>query len=284
MAGNLPVVTALLLDQSDNAVNLTGCTVQFKFQQLTASLQPSGGTPYTPQSFTAAAIVAGAPANGNVSYQFSAGQTNIPGDYRAQWLVTNTTSSLITAYPLPGGTLRFRIKPALQANPSNIVLINQMIEPVRVTLGDMDDGPVKRYSTSAILASVRTCLLTGLIAQQTITPDMNGISPGITLPSDMALLMYQAARKLLLPNVADYGYRLRGLQEKFGRQDDFLFHLDNAIYELVNGQMFSSFQSFYAWVNSLSGVDIWSLMSDMETDAPVATVAIGRAGVTVATT
>jgi hypothetical protein len=47
--------------------------------------------------------------------------------------------------------------------------------------------------------------------------------------------------------------------------------------------MFSSFQSFYSWVNALTGLDIWSVMTFMRTAAPVAAVNIGRAGVTVAT-
>ena len=68
-----------------------------------------------------------------------------------------------------------------------------------------------------------------------------------------------------------------------GRQDHFFFELMNAIYDLENGAMFSSFQSFYAWVNSLTGIDIWSVLSDMKTNAPVATVNIGRAGITVNT-
>jgi hypothetical protein len=124
----------------------------------------------------------------------------------------------------------------------------------------------------------------GKVPGQTVGADRQSVTPGITMPCDMARLMYHGAMMFLAPDVAKSSYRTRALSESFGEQTLFYRNLENAIYDLQNGAMMSSFQSFYSWVNSLTGLDIWSVMSDMNTQAPVATVSIGRAGVTVTTT
>jgi hypothetical protein len=276
--GNLPLLTGSIVDQTGAVVNLTGCTVAFAWQQLNTPLALPGAT-FTGVSATTAATIVNA-VLGQVSYQLVTGQTANLGDYVGQWQVTNTNSGLVTAYP----KIQFRVIQAVpQATPSNIILVRQMFEPVRCILGDFN-AQFRKYQDDSIAAVVRTCLMKGVLPQQWVTPDGTGISPGITLPSDMALLMYHSAKMFVMPNVAGYSYGTRAIKERFERQDHFIFDLENAIHDLENGGMFSAFQSFYAWVNALTGIDIWSLMSDMETDAPVATVMIGRAGVTVATT
>jgi hypothetical protein len=95
--------------------------------------------------------------------------------------------------------------------------------------------------------------------------------------------MYKAALTFKAPETAQYSYRTRAIEEKFGREDFFIRELQNAIYELDNGRMFDSFQSFYGWVNALRGLDIWGLMTDMNVNAPVMAVSIGPAGITVQT-
>jgi hypothetical protein len=268
--GNAPLVKDNLVDQDGNPVDLTGATVQFAFQ----------GASY---QFVHNAVVV-TPLTGAVSYQFVIGETDVLGDYQAQWQVTK--SGIVTLYPVPAGTIPFTIVQGLpqpaQASPNNIVLVAQMHELVRVTLGDFNPQ-FRKYQDDAIDAVIRTCLITGLVPGQSLAPDRITITPGILLPTDAALLMYHAAKKFIMPDIADYRYETRALSERFGRQDSFYFELTNAIYELENGAMFSCFQSFYSWVNALSGIDIWSVLSDMSTQAPVATVNIGRAGVTVTT-
>jgi len=284
MQGNVPLLSATLFDAQGTAVNLTGCTVQFAFQQQMGVLLVAGSSGNNaPYQFVHPANVVGTPTMGMVSYQFAGAETATLGDFQGQWQVTNIGTGLLTAYPLDW-FVRFQIRQALpETSPQNIVLIRQMHEPVRTILGDFD-AKFRKYQDGAIDSVVRTCLLIGNVPGQTLAVDRLSISPGITTSCDLARLMYHAAKKFVDPNTAQYSYRLRAIEERFGRQELFLRELQNAIYELENGEMFSSFQSFYSWVNALTGIDIWSLMSDMNTIAPVAAVTIGRAGVTVSTT
>jgi len=277
-AGNRPMITAALTDDLGNPVDLTGATVQFVFQ--------SG-----PLVFTQTAAITNPPGvDGNVNYQMQAGDTSKPGRYQAQWVAT--VGGVPQTFPTGslnndddnGRYIVFGIVPALPltVGPANIVLIAQMFEPVRVCLGDFNQQ-FRKYENDAILSVVRTCLMTGQVPGQTVGPDLVSIVPGIINPSDLALLMYKSAKTFLTPRVAEWRLDTRAMSQRVGRQDHFFFELTNAIYDLENGAMFSSFQSFYAWVNSLTGIDIWSVLSDMKTNAPVATVNIGRAGITVNT-
>jgi len=276
--GNRPLITATMTDDLGTPVDLTGATVQFIFQ--------SGPTVFT----RTAAIVNPPGTDGQVSYQMVAGDTDKPGKYQAQWVATLAGNP--RTFPTAslgnddsnGRYIWFEIVPGLPlaVGPANIVLIAQMFEPVCVCLGDFNQQ-FRKYENDAILSVVRTCLMTGQVPGQTVGPDLVSIVPGIINPSDLALLMYKSAKTFLTPRVAEWRLDTRAMSQRVGRQDHFFFELTNAIYDLENGAMFSSFQSFYAWVNSLTGIDIWSVLSDMKTNAPVATVNIGRAGITVNT-
>ena len=267
--GNLPLLTGSLVDAAGAAVSLASCTIAFAFQGPGAAWVHAG-------SVVSAAA-------GTVSYQLATGETDVAGSYQGQWRVTNG-SGVVTIYPLTG-TIPLIIAAALPvtASPSNIILISQMYEPVRVCLGDFNPN-FRKYSDDAIASVVRTCLRIGKIPLQSAGSDGWSIAPGIVLPSQMALLMYHSAKMFMGPLAIETKLDSRALGQRKGRPELFWFDLNNAIYEIENGEMFSSFQSFYSWVNSLTGIDIWSVMSDMRTAAPVATVNIGRAGVTVSTT
>jgi hypothetical protein len=279
--GNTPLVKATLTDFNGAPVNLTGASIEFAWQQRMGPVLIQGMADNIPYGFLHAASIVNA-AVGQVSYQFATGETAIAGDYLAQWQVTPSGGAPMQVYPVEGAT-KFRIvTPLPRSSPNNIVAITQMRDPVRCCLGDNSDR-FRKYSDEAIDRTVRTCLMVGKVPCQKLGADRISITPGIMSPHDCALLMYHASKMFLMPESGDYMYRLRGVQERFGRQDLFVRELENQLYYLENGEMFKSFQSFYAWVNALTGIDIWSLMSDMKTDAPVASVEIGRAGVVVAT-
>ncbi|HEV2329349.1 MAG TPA: BppU family phage baseplate upper protein, partial [Verrucomicrobiae bacterium] len=59
------------------ALDLTNCTVQFVFQDLAGSMATCTGNA---QILNASA--------GQVAYTFTAGQTDTPGRYQAQWKIT----------------------------------------------------------------------------------------------------------------------------------------------------------------------------------------------------
>ncbi len=270
--GNLPLITFEVMKADWSLVDVTGATVEFAFQ----GRNPPGVGWVHP-----GAVVDG--PSGQVSYQFAGTETQTPGDYAAQWRIT--LGGTTTLYPLDCDVLKFRIRAALPASvpagasPGNIVAIPQMYELVRSVLG----SGIKR-SDEAIASVCRTCLRLGKVPGQALQVDYMGITPGLTTPKDIGLLTYHAAKMFVMPEAADYRYETRAMSERFGRQDHFVRDLENAIYELEDGAMFYSMQNFYGWVNSLTGVDVWSIMSDMTVTAPVATVNIGRAGVTVSST
>ena len=45
-----------------------------------------------------------------------------------------------------------------------------------------------------------------------------------------------------------------------------------------------SFQSYYSWVNSLAGINVWGLLTEMRVNSPVATATIGPGGLQMNTT
>ena len=283
--GNTPKIADTLTDNAGVPADLTLCTVKFIFQ--------CGVT-----SFSRVAAITNSPgSDGAVNYQMVAADSASPGLYQAQWEVTypaiGGAAPVVRTFPTgslgndnqQGRYIWFEIVAALPlaASPSNIVQIAQMYEPVRVCLGDFNPN-FRKYSDEAVASVVRTCLRIGKIPLQSVGSDGWSITPGIVLPADMALLMYHSAKMFMGPLAIETRIESRALGQKKGRPELFWFDLNNAIYDLENGEMFSCFQSFYAWVNSLTGIDIWSVLSDMRTTAPVATVSIGRAGVTVSTT
>ena len=68
----------------------------------------------------------------------------------------------------------------------------------------------------------------------------------------------------VLPNAADYSYKTRAVAERFGEQRHFVFELENQLNHFEGNDTMHTFQSFYGWVNALAGLNIFSVMSDME--------------------
>lgn len=265
--GNLlPVVAATLLNPDGTPFNLTGCTVAFNAQG--------------PVGFTGAAVIVTAAA-GTVTYTFAAGQTEVPGDYQAEWMVTKADSSVVR-FPLAlPDYLTFTILAPLPITPpTNVTLVRDCYEPIRAILGDFNTT-FRRYDDSAVASVVRTVLRTGKLEGFTLTANLQGITPAIIAPRVFGTLVYHAAKMLLVPNVAEYQYRTRALGEKFGNQREFLRDLENSLFELENDTVFRTWNSFYSWLNSTTGINIWQNLAAMHVVAPVAEVTIGRNGITV---
>lgn len=75
----LPIITATLLDRDGDPVNLTEATVTFRMRNHGNGHIAVAG---------AAAEVVGDATDGNVRYVWQAGDTDQPGEYRAEWIVT----------------------------------------------------------------------------------------------------------------------------------------------------------------------------------------------------
>lgn len=75
----LPLLTATLKDDAGVAADLTNASVAFRMRNLTDD---------TVKVNSASAAVVGTPTAGNVAYTWQAGDTDTPGIYRGEWLVT----------------------------------------------------------------------------------------------------------------------------------------------------------------------------------------------------
>lgn len=81
-----PKITATLtVGNPAVPVDLTGCTVQLRY-----------GLPYLGLVFTKTAAVVGLATNGNVEYQWVLTDTDVPGNYDAEWVVTLPDTTVLT--------------------------------------------------------------------------------------------------------------------------------------------------------------------------------------------
>lgn len=264
-SGNTTQINDTLMDATGVPVDLTGATVAFAWQGY-----GGGGS--------GAAVVLDAAA-GTVRYTMTPAQSAVAGSYQAQWAVT--VSGATVSYPTD--PMEMEILPAVGVVvPSSYSRMTDFVEPVRAILGDFRQ-PFK-YEDSAVLAVLRTVLRCGLVTGYSTTPDMMGVNPVVTDARSLAVLVHKAAKMFVMPNAAAYSYRTRALSESFGNQRDFVFQLEAALYDLEQGDMFHSFQSWHSWVNGVAGVNVWGMMTRMNVNSPVASVTIGSGGFTVNTT
>ena len=249
--GNLPLVTVTLLDAAGAPVDLTGCTVELVLQLAPAST-----------SFLGAASVVLPATAGKVTYQFSGAQTAVPGRYQGQWRVT--AAGRMTVYP-ECGYFYFEVVPALPVIAPAGDRLADFFDDIRALTGDFQR---RIYQDNDIASVMRTQLRMGRVRQEDrgtvpwhVTPDNLGISPAIGAADVLAysLLVYHTAHQLVLPNMEAYSYRTRALSERFGERKDFLFVLQNTLYELENGaQIYASVSGLRNWLFAINGIWVWS--------------------------
>ncbi len=258
--GDLPEITDTLQDDF-GPVDLTAGTVQF-------SLQGNG------VSFTRNAEVVAA-EQGQVKYQMAAGDTDVPGFYEMQW--TFTEEGVPRTFPTTPITFEIVARVPV-AEVSGVTAIADTFELMRALLGDFKK---RRYEDEALASVVRSCIRMGKVPGYRITANNRFIEPAIASPRELALLVLNGAKMMVMPNAAAYSYRLRSMSESFGEQKLFLFDLETQLADAEGGRVFYTFQSFYGWVAGTAGVNVWALMTDMNVLAPVGRVTIGVGGVQV---
>lgn len=254
--GQTPTIQQTLIQSNGQPVNLTGCTVTFVFQIA------GGGV-----NFSGAATLVNA-TMGQVSYTFGSGQTATAGSYEGQWQVVDGSGNT-TLYPSGGTYFCFDIQPALPTTPpTGFATLAQLYDDVRAVTGDFN----RQLYTNEQLASVmRVQLRLGKIIEPpcrgqamirfALGADNQTISPtiGNSNVHAYALLVYRTAHALVLPNIAAYNYRTRAMSERFGEQKDFLFTLQNILYELENGeQTWAEISGLRSWLFMVNGIWIWS--------------------------
>ncbi len=171
-----------------------------------------------------------------------------------------------------------RVIAAFLFDKNMATLVSDFRDPTRAFLGDFN-ATVRKYQDSAIDSVVRTTVKCGIIPGFAIANDTVTIVPDVLLPADYARITYRTCIAFVRPNLARYSYDRRAMKESFGGDTPFLLELENALYDMENGAMFSSFQNFSSWATAITGIDVWAFMTDMLMRAPVATVSIGRDGV-----
>jgi hypothetical protein len=242
--GNLPTLQDTL--RVENCpVDLTGATVTFTYQG--------------PATATVAAVVTDASC-GKVQYQFTAGQTTAAGNYQGQWTVTDSLGGVRSFPTVP---FAYIISAALPTPDfTGFTRISDLYDDVRAVTGDF-----KRvlYDDAAIASVMRVQLRLGRVhtdcKRWMLAPDNFTLSPPITSSDCLAYgqLVYTTAQALIGPNLAAYNYRTRALSERFGEQRDFIFLLNNTIYQLENGeQAWGSITGLRSWLFSLNGIWAWS--------------------------
>jgi hypothetical protein len=163
--------------------------------------------------------------------------------------------------------------------------INLFYEPIRFVLGDLDDS-VRLYQDTAIAMGVRSAISMNKLSAYgayALDPTRLQITPDITDANLFALVVYQTSRMFMGPNPSDYQYRTRAMMEKFGNFDSFLLHLDEMIYKLTAGPMFSGWQTFDGWFRGMFGLELGRIMTELKITAPFMTVTVTPAGVNTAT-
>jgi hypothetical protein len=252
--GQLPTLKATLVDTAGQPLDLTDCTVDFSF------VLAGGGVMYS-----GAGTIDADPTTGKVTYVFTSGQTATVGNYTGQWLVTDA-GDVTVSYPFGGCGVPFQIIPnAPVPAPTEFTLLSDLYDDVRALTGDFHR---RLYTDGAIASVMRVQLRMGRIRTDcpekvwTLGADNISISPAIenTDVQAYALLAYHTAHQLVLPNVPGYRYRTRAMSEQFGEQKDFLFNLQNVLYELEDGgQTHANVTGLRNWLFLVNGIWVWSL-------------------------
>jgi len=226
---------------------------------------------------TRQAVIVDAPS-GEAAYVLTGADTMTPGRYRAQFQVTSGSG---TIYFPAQGWLWFTVEEFLA--PTTYSALVDFYEPVRAIMGDFR-RPFK-FEDAALAGVLRTMVRTGKIGPRyMISPDALSVLPAVTRVKDFAGLTYWSARTLLGPQLRGESWATRGLKVRRNDQRDFLFELENILYDIENPCQLVSFQSYYSWVNSLAGINVWGLMTEMKVEGPVATAIIGTGGIQINTT
>ena len=261
-------------------VDLAGRTVAFRFEPVLPTAPDSEGYVVAlggGGQQTRSAAVLDAPG-GLAQYTLTSADTMAAGTYRAQFTFVDGDGAL-QVFPATGYIL-FEVQEFVA--PTVFSALTDFCEPVRAIMGDFRTPFM--FEGAAVTGVVRTVVRCGHLPGFAVTADALGLAPAVTDPAAMALLVYHSARTLLRPNVRGESWGARALKVRRNDQKEFLRELENLVYYAENPTQFSSFQSYYAWVNSLAGINVWGLMTQMKVQGPVATAIIGTAGIQINTT
>jgi hypothetical protein len=158
--------------------------------------------------------------------------------------------------------------------------ITDLYDAVRAILGDFNAN-FRKFEDAAILSVVRTVVITGKLPGYKLNADKTQIDPAIATPRDYALVLYGSALMFTAPREASYSYSTRALKERFGEQKAFLLELHHALYEAQFPSMMSTWSNMSTWLTGITGLNVWTHLTQLDTHAPVAQASIGVSGLVV---
>jgi hypothetical protein len=196
-----PGISTTVYDESGNVVDLTGCAVNFAWQQ-------QGGP-----SFTKAATILSPASNGQVVYNWATGDTTTAGKYLCEFQITDGSGNK-SSYP-HGVRIPLEITSMLPVSiPTGVTLLQDFYDPVRAFLGDFDtEEPL--FKDRDILSVLRALVLSGQMpSPYALDATRTQITPAITRSHIFGRLVHRAVRALLLPDAHGQFVRTRQLSQR----------------------------------------------------------------------
>lgn len=160
--------------------------------------------------------------------------------------------------------------------------IESLYPYVRAVLGDFN-AAVRKYSDDAIKGVVQMLVVTGQLPNYKLSVDQSSIEPALASPKDFGIILYRAALTFVAPNSSSYGFSTRALKERWGDQKLLLGELHTVLYEVEFGDMLASWTNFSTWLTSISGLDLFKHLTEMEVGVPIAKANFNIAGLTIST-
>jgi hypothetical protein len=159
--------------------------------------------------------------------------------------------------------------------------LNLFYGGLRILLMDYDPS-VQQYSDAILLGGLQTVIQMGKVPAYALTPDNQGLAPDVANPNDYALITYHTARLFVAPRPDRYSFKTRGFAESVGSYSRYLSTLEMEIHTLENGEMFSSWQSYFAWLHGVAGLPLGEILANFDLEAPLWKATFTRDGMKVA--
>ena len=159
------------------------------------------------------------------------------------------------------------------------------IPTLRVLLQDFDPS-VQQYADTSLINGLKTALLMNRLPGFGVSLDGTSVTPDIVGPgadpNNFALLVYHTVRYFVLGNPERYSYKTRAVSESFGHTRQFLNSVELDIWQLENGSLITSWQSYHSWVAGCAGLPLGLVLTNVNVAAPFFTANVSTAGVTIA--
>jgi hypothetical protein len=194
-------------------------------------------------------------AESTVQYEWEEGDTVVPGEYLAEWRVTKAGGGSLTFPNGPEGReayIEFGILPKV----GNSTPLADLYDAVWHLLGDIDEEG-REYPESSIRTGLQTMLRMGKLKGYALTATRLGITPPLTDPNDMALLLYETVLSFKAPEPDRSALRTRAVSMSQGSNRDFIRSIEENIHEIKNGTMFGAHNDFGNWLALECGLDLF---------------------------